>query len=157
MLFAFSRLTNTALWEPRAFSLFLTARERVLCECVGEKLWSYSHSWNGKIPNWSGKKLCILTKLTSQLSTEPATRRSRKTWSVCNISEWKFRLHIPTAFWNIHWKRRNFFQFSSFRKENPSLEKARKRNFSFTLVDLSKAKNKILSRFWSTNGEKKIF
>lgn len=28
------------------------------------------------------KKFCVLTKLTSQLSTEPATRRSRKIWFV---------------------------------------------------------------------------
>lgn len=101
--FAFSLLSHTVEAEAFSFSLSLAfwhdfelnrrIRERVVWECVRVKLWSSSRSWNGKIPN-SSRKNCVLTKLTSQLSTEPASRRSRKTWSVCNNSEWKLYIYI---------------------------------------------------------------
>lgn len=144
-----------------AFSLWSheTLRASPVRVCAREVV-KLARSWNGKIPNWSGKN-CVLTKLTSQLSTEPATRRSRKTWSVCN-SEWKLYITYTSIHSNIHRRRRKFLRiFPTFLQGISALLEASDGNFLLHFGGLLKASCETLSRvlfFWvKKEKQKKIF
>lgn len=114
-----------------------------------------ARSWNGKIPNWSGKN-CVLTKLTSQLSTEPATRRSRKTWSVCNNSEWKLYITYTSIHSNLHRRRRKFHRiFPTFLQGISALLEASDGNFLLHFGGLLKASCETLSRVLFLLSEKR--